>query len=74
MNNLSKARITVDVEQLRKERRKKFMNFQELQAYLGRSPTSVYRYISLDGFPKGKKGPGGRLWRVDEVEKFLDRN
>lgn len=59
------------LESIRAEKAKRFVTRDELMAILGCSVPTFYRHISLHGFPKGKKAPGGKLWDLLEVESYL---
>jgi prophage regulatory protein len=58
----------------------RFLSLAEVARQTSLSPTTIYRYMDKDEFPKSVKLPGGYrvAWRSDDVEawvlRVLERN
>ena len=59
------------LEEIKKERKKRLLSLEELEAMFGCSAKTIKRHVTLFGFPKGVQLPGGRFWDLDDIHKYV---
>jgi len=47
------------------------LNVNDVAAYLGVHPKTIYRFIRERGFPEGTKKWGSRRWQRSEVQAWM---